>query len=129
MDQPSFCFYSSDVGKPHYKMWKTIVGADGMTVHQLVAEIFAANMIAVRSEASPHKNIALNTHDVASQRLRAPDRRSGALSLSAERPPQYRPYPRYLARAMMPRRGRRLLQAALGPILSIIEGLGVARRC
>jgi hypothetical protein len=62
MEQPSFCFNSCDVGEPHYKMWRTIVGPEGMTPAQLVGEIVAANLRALQSTGSSLRNIIINTH-------------------------------------------------------------------
>ena len=64
MEQPSFCFNFCDVGEPHYKMWRTIVGPEGMTVNQLTAEN-RANMLALQSQGSPLLNIILNAHGYA----------------------------------------------------------------
>lgn len=65
MEQPSFCFNSCDVGEPHYKMWKTIVGPEGMTSSQLAAQIFTAHLQARGSEGSSLLNVILNTHGFA----------------------------------------------------------------
>lgn len=62
MEQPSFCFNSSDVGEPHYKMWKTIVGPAGMTPSQLVAEIVMANNASLQEHGKSLQNIIFNTH-------------------------------------------------------------------
>jgi hypothetical protein len=62
MEQPSFCFNSCDVGEPHYKMWRTIVGPEGVTPAQLVGEIVAANLRALQSTGSSLRNIIINTH-------------------------------------------------------------------
>ena len=62
MEQPSFCFNSCDVGEPHYKMWRTIVGPDAMTPSQLVGEILAANNVAIQVFRKSLQNIILNSH-------------------------------------------------------------------
>lgn len=62
MEQPSFSFNSSDVGVPHYTMWKTIVGPAGMTPSQLVAEIVVANNASLQVYGKSLRNIILNTH-------------------------------------------------------------------
>jgi hypothetical protein len=62
MEQPSFSFNSSDVGVPHYTMWKTIVGPAGMTPSQLVAEIVMSNNASLQVYGKSLRNIILNTH-------------------------------------------------------------------
>lgn len=62
MEQPSFCFNSHDVGEPHYKMWRTIVGSEGMTAAELAGAILAAHVTAMRETGCGLKNIIINTH-------------------------------------------------------------------
>jgi hypothetical protein len=47
MENPSFCFNSCDVGYPHYRMWRTVVGPVAITPSQLVGEIVTANLAAL----------------------------------------------------------------------------------
>jgi len=62
MEGPSFCFNSYDIGLPHYRMWKSIVGPDAMTPSQLAMEIFSANLWSLQTFKSSFQNIILNTH-------------------------------------------------------------------
>src|SRR6185437_14755896 len=62
MEGPSFCFNSYDIGLPHYRMWKSIVGPDAMTPSQLAMEIFRANLWSLQTFKSSFQNIILNTH-------------------------------------------------------------------
>jgi hypothetical protein len=62
LEVPSFCFNSYDIGLPHYRMWRSIVGDDGMTPSQLAGEIDKANQAALQTFKTSLQNIILNTH-------------------------------------------------------------------
>jgi hypothetical protein len=47
--------------RPHYRMWKTVVGEENMTPKQLADQIFKANAEAVK-EWRELQNIVLNVH-------------------------------------------------------------------
>ena len=62
MEQPSYCFNSCDVGEPHYKMWKTTVGREGMRPFELASQIVAINQTAIVTTGFKLQNIIINTH-------------------------------------------------------------------
>jgi hypothetical protein len=62
MEQPSFCFNSWDIGEPHYKMWRTVVGPRNITPRQLAGAIVAANQAALDWCGWPLANVIINSH-------------------------------------------------------------------
>lgn len=61
MDQPSMSLNSVDVPGPHYKMWKTMSMAEGISPFQVVNTI-ASTHFALQSQGSALINTVINCH-------------------------------------------------------------------
>jgi hypothetical protein len=62
MKDPSFAFNSVDVPGPHYRMWESMTGYEGMSTAQLVDKILRVNSMAWELEKKPLRNIIINAH-------------------------------------------------------------------
>lgn len=62
MESPSFAFNSVDVPSPHYRMWESMTGHEGMSAAMLVDKILRVNMLAWEFKRKPLQNIIINSH-------------------------------------------------------------------